>query len=69
MGELDPAFARRMAAQNVDRETLAAVAEDIQSFLSDINRTDGQLQRDTKEEGDIFTEARHASKENKALNA
>jgi hypothetical protein len=44
---------------------MAAVAEDIQSFLSDINRTDRQLQRDYNN-GDIFE---GSTKENRSLNA
>lgn len=68
ISELDPAFKRRLEANNIAPETVAAVAEDIQAFLSDIKKTDRQLKRDQEREDsekDIF---QGASKENKGLN-
>jgi tetratricopeptide (TPR) repeat protein len=68
IGALDPAFKRRLEANNIAPETVAAVAEDIQAFLSDINKTDRQLKRDEEREDrekDIF---QGAAKENKGLN-
>lgn len=58
LASLDPVFKRRMDSQNVSAETKAAVAEDIQSFLNDIQKMDKKLSRETYEreeqEKDIF---------------
>lgn len=68
MSEVDPAFKSRLEGNNIAPETVAAVAEGIQAFLSDINKTDRQLTREQERkdnEKDIF---QGASKDVKGLN-
>ena len=43
LAELDPTFKSRMFAQHVSHETKTAVAEDIASFLTDIQKMDKKL--------------------------
>lgn len=63
LAELDPAYRRKLASENVSMETRQAVADDIQSFLQDIGQMDRKLQSQSND-GDIF-EGSGNNKENK----
>ena len=73
LASLDPAFKRRMESQNVSQEVKSAVAEDIQSFLDDIQKMDQKLSRETYEreekEKDIFGVGNNENKNRNNLNA
>jgi hypothetical protein len=43
LASIDPAFKRRLESNNISAETKTAVAEDIASFLSDIQKMDSKI--------------------------
>lgn len=61
LSEVDPAFRRRVEANNISYETKQAVNEDIASFLSDIQKVDSRL---VSGDDEIFRNG----KENKSSN-